>query len=603
MYSPPIEIQFRPQTKPLFAMIMNDYPNNRPIPYEILFPDFQTIHNKVWTYAMIISFMNHYPNIHIFTVINDDFRSYLISCFGEAWTLKMNHFLKKSPKDNYVRFSISYNNNVCIKIRAQRAVAHAFIADSELAQSIDHIDSNPLNNDLRNLFPTNQSVNALKAFRNPNKKSKNGFPVEETDSAGNVKMYFNMKMCYEHHPDMVHMKGIPTGNFVSGKRAGLATFQTYLRLNETVVIRDSSNRTFQLKRIEAEEDDEEAESDEEAELYIQGEPRIEEIWKPVIDFIVRSDNSLFRYSYPDYEISNLGNVRSSKLNKIEILTPQFTSGYYKIHLLNAEHGSTEFLVSRLVLFLHGSQNFITEMGEIIHYYDLVADHISGDVKDNSINNLQWVTGSINCELVHIRKGERNNCIGAFDLQGNLLCVFASSYVLKHLLKERNSTTFEKLCQFNTENPNQPKSYFNVIFKYIPRQFYYQNRDSNQDLYIFKPHDSNYKITVEKYETLTDGINFFPGRVLETLYKQEDIEKNIGDVMKYSRRKRRQYMNTPLTYQDVPLNGFIWRIIYGFILMYTKTNMNMRNADFEWRFADIDRVIAQSTSTSSTNSTS
>lgn len=96
-----------------------------------------------------------------------------------------------------------------------------------------------------------------------------------------------------------------------------------------------------------------------------------EIWKTVKD-------------YENYEVSNLGNVRSKKTGKILRPAPQ-QSGYLLVCLCKNGKGKT-FPVHRLVL-----QTF-----EPIDDNDyLEANHINYNKLDNRLENLEWVTHSAN----------------------------------------------------------------------------------------------------------------------------------------------------------------------------------------------------------------
>jgi hypothetical protein len=274
------------------------------------------------------------------------------------------------------------------------------------------------------------------------------------------------------------------------------------------------------------------------------------------------------------------------------MKPQFITGYLKVAFRTPEYGNVNFLVSRLVLFVHGTEKYLVIDDKIVYYYDLFADHKSGDVLDNRIENLQWETHDDNVELVHIRQGKRNNCIAGYDIRGNLVGVFASSYILKKLLFERVSTLFENICISNTTKTENLSSYYNMILKYTTREFYYQNKDKISDIFICKPHDSNYKITLEQYEILSDGRNISHGRLIGRFNKRSEIEERVGDIRIYPRKNRKPYYNTNLTYQDIIGNGFIWRIIYGIIVILKRDQINARNLRFERYFPEIDAIIEE-----------
>lgn len=85
--------------------------------------------------------------------------------------------------------------------------------------------------------------------------------------------------------------------------------------------------------------------------------------------------------YPNYEVSNLGNVRRKKDGK---LLKKYTqkSGYVYVWL-NRCHGNVSVPVHRLVcIAFHGNDGYVN---------GLFVDHINTDRADNRADNLHWVT--------------------------------------------------------------------------------------------------------------------------------------------------------------------------------------------------------------------
>lgn len=87
--------------------------------------------------------------------------------------------------------------------------------------------------------------------------------------------------------------------------------------------------------------------------------------------------------YDNYQISNLGNVKNKKTNKL--LTPYInSSGYYGVQLCkNGKHKN--FIIHRLIAiaFIPNPNNYP------------VIDHKDKNLLNNSLNNLRWVSISQN----------------------------------------------------------------------------------------------------------------------------------------------------------------------------------------------------------------
>lgn len=110
----------------------------------------------------------------------------------------------------------------------------------------------------------------------------------------------------------------------------------------------------------------------------------EEIWKDVVGY-----EGL-------YQVSNLGRVKSVKHLKERILrTPCNNMGYYYVDLYSSGV-KKRFLVHRLVAF-----SFLKKIDGKEY-----IDHIDGNPKNNSIDNLRWCTHIENCNFEIALKRKR-----------------------------------------------------------------------------------------------------------------------------------------------------------------------------------------------------
>lgn len=158
---------------------------------------------------------------------------------------------------------------------------------------------------------------------------------------------------------------------------------------------------------------------------------IEEEWKDIID-------------YENYSISNYGNVKNNKTNKI-LKNSIDRYGYYKINLSKNNKGK-HFKIHRLVA---------------IHFIDnpdnkKCVDHIDNNPLNNHINNLRWATyqennrnskKKSNCSSIYKGVSKRNNKwetkiginkkrihLGYFDTQEEAAQKY-NDYILEHNLQE------------------------------------------------------------------------------------------------------------------------------------------------------------------------
>ncbi len=132
------------------------------------------------------------------------------------------------------------------------------------------------------------------------------------------------------------------------------------------------------------------------EQNIEGkEPEEKEEWKEIEGF-------------SDYQISNLGRVKSLKRNKEKILKAVDGSRHYLYISLYSLNKKSTYTIHRLVL----------KAFKLIDDFELLqCNHIDGNKQNNSIDNLEWCTNTENIRhafktgLLVGRKGEDNPMYG------------------------------------------------------------------------------------------------------------------------------------------------------------------------------------------------
>jgi len=162
-----------------------------------------------------------------------------------------------------------------------------------------------------------------------------------------------------------------------------------------------------------------------------------EEWKPIED-------------YDNYEISNLGNVRNKKRNKL--LTPIINNkNYYQLNLCK-NNKRKNFQLHRLIAIA-----FIPNPNNLP-----ITDHIDKNSLNNSIDNLRWVSHSQNQYNKQKRKNTTSKFRGVFfKKENNKWC--STIYIEKKMIyigffdtEEEGAIAFnEAIKKYNLEDFIEP----------------------------------------------------------------------------------------------------------------------------------------------------
>ena len=108
-------------------------------------------------------------------------------------------------------------------------------------------------------------------------------------------------------------------------------------------------------------------------------------------------------NFPNYEISNLGNVRNVTTTKTR--NPSFDSSGYKQIDLRYNKTRKTFKIHRLI-----AMAFIPNVGN-----KECIDHIDNNRTNNNIDNLRWATRSENSQNKNVQSNNTSGCTGvSFD---------------------------------------------------------------------------------------------------------------------------------------------------------------------------------------------
>lgn len=151
--------------------------------------------------------------------------------------------------------------------------------------------------------------------------------------------------------------------------------------------------------------------------------------------------------YPDYQVSNLGHVRSYKNGQLNVINGWIQNTGYKTVTLNNKKYSVHRLVAETFIHKPKGKN--------------VVNHKDGNKLNNNIKNLEWCTLKENVQHAYktglmdnairqmANKKIRAKQIGQFDLKGNFINKFRGSVEAANELKKFgikiNSRNIRKVC--------------------------------------------------------------------------------------------------------------------------------------------------------------
>jgi hypothetical protein len=161
-----------------------------------------------------------------------------------------------------------------------------------------------------------------------------------------------------------------------------------------------------------------------------------EVWKDVV-------------GYPNYEVSNFGNVRSKKrevkrqngrnyIKPSNLLKKEYCLGYLRVSLFD-EGKIVHKLVHRLV-----AEAFIPNLHD-----NPYINHKDENKLNNNVNNLEWCTAKYNCNYGGRNKkicDKRSFKIKQLDLDDNLIKIWNSGNEIARYFKVSSGSHIIKCCR-------------------------------------------------------------------------------------------------------------------------------------------------------------
>lgn len=126
-------------------------------------------------------------------------------------------------------------------------------------------------------------------------------------------------------------------------------------------------------------------------------------------------------NYPNYEVSNLGNVRNIKSNKM-LKNQKTNNGYYIVQLSSGGKRKT-FGVHQLVYYAFTGR---------LSNKEFVVDHINHNRTDNRFSNLRMITARENTNKKHLKSSSKYVGVCWYPITGKWKVHITVKGVVKHL---------------------------------------------------------------------------------------------------------------------------------------------------------------------------
>ena len=153
-------------------------------------------------------------------------------------------------------------------------------------------------------------------------------------------------------------------------------------------------------------------------------------------------------NYPDYQVSNLGNVRSYKNGMVKVINGWVQNTGYRTVSLNNKKISIHRLVAETFIYKPEGKD--------------VVNHKDGNKLNNKIENLEWCTNKENIQHAYSTglmnsainqmslKKIRAKRVGQFNLRDKFIKEFRGSVEAENALKQRgiriNARNIRQVCE-------------------------------------------------------------------------------------------------------------------------------------------------------------